>query len=236
MDQCAAQWLTAYNIRAGKNWPLTGTNTVLGDPAGARAFFDHFYGGLLDDELRALADLNGNSSGFSRVNSQLFPPDTTISDSVDGTGYGSTVYTLAATNSAGSISYVSGSIGPYYTQIVAKPRPPVLYKLQAQESAITVAWALDSNPDVAGYLVYRGASLADLSDLRYFGPDPSHPSLTGLATIGASFTHWPSLSFGPGTIDPRIVGLVPDPRFAHATTTAATWEKLPCPRARRPTR
>ena len=69
-----SDWLSAYNARAGTNWPLTGTNTVLGDPAGARAFFDHFYGGLLDDELRALADLPGNFIGFARVNGKLLNP------------------------------------------------------------------------------------------------------------------------------------------------------------------
>ena len=231
-----SEWLSAYNIRAGTNWPLTGPNTVLGDPAGARAFFDHFYGGLLDDELRALADLTGNFVGFARVNGQPLPTGSAISDSVDGTGYGRTVYMLAAVNSAGSVSSLTGSIGPYYTRIVRPGRPPVFYKLQAQESAIIVAWALDSNPDVAGYLVYRGASLSDLADLRFFGPDPSHPSTTGLATIGTDLTQWPPLSFGPGTIDPRIIALVPDPRYALATTTAAIWERSPCPRARRPMR
>ena len=132
-------------------------------------------------------------------------------------------------NAAGSSSDVSDSIGPYYTRIVTLPRPPVVYKLQALESAIIVAWALDSNPDVAGYLAYRGTSLSDLSDLRFFGPDPSHPSTTGLATIGTNFKQWPLLSFGSGTIDPRIIGFVPDPRLCVRDYTGSDMGEIPLP-------
>ena len=220
------EWLTAYNTvgtyKASISSPArTFTSltlaTALEDASAQRAFIEHFYGGLLDDELCALADLADNSDGFVRVNPQKFDPGTTISDSVDGTGYGRTIYRLAAVNQAGSFSSNTNSTGPYYTKIVTAPRPPVLYKLQPTESAIIVAWALDTNPDVAAYIIYRATSVSDLVDLRFFGADPAHPSpASELPTFQYNQQSYPPVSFVQGTaanIDARIVGFVPDPRL-----------------------
>jgi hypothetical protein len=209
------EWLTAYNQQSGTAFT---TANALQDTAVQRAFTEHFYGGLLDDELRALADVAANGAGYARVNPSPLPAGDAIEDTVDGTGFGRTLYRLAAVNAAGSISSTTGSIGPYYTQIVTPPRPPVLYKLQATESAIIVAWALDSNPDVAAYLVYRAASVDQLNDLRFFGADPTHPvPQSALATIRYNQQTWPPLSFvqapAPANVDPRMVGFVFDPRL-----------------------
>jgi hypothetical protein len=208
------EWIADYNAIHLTAFTLA---NLLEDAAAQRAFMEHFYGGLLDDELRALADLTANSVGYARVNPTPLPPGTAVSDTVDGTGYGRTVYRLAAVNAAGSISGVTGAIGPYYTQIVAPPRPPVLYKLQPLETSIIVAWSLDTDPNVAAYLVYRGSDAQALSDLRYFGPDPANPSDPSLlAQINYNPKIARCLTFGAGLIDPRIIGLVPDPRLcAH---------------------
>lgn len=205
-------WLAAYNQRAGTAWTMSN----LFDDAGAqRSFIDHLYGGLLDDELRALADIGPNRIAYARANSTpLAANGAALFDAVDGTGFGRNVYTLATVNAAGSQSGVTGSIGPYYTRIVTPPRPPVLFKLQPTEQAIVVAWALDTNPDVAGYLIYRAASVDELKDLRYFGPDPAHPSPpASLGAIVYTPTETPCLALGGGSIDPRLVGFVPDPRL-----------------------
>jgi hypothetical protein len=220
------KWLNAYNsvgaYSASIATPprtftsLTAAN-ALEDAGGQRSFIEHFYGGLLDDELCALADVAANSAGYVRVNTQKYDPGTTISDTVDGTGYGRTVYRLSAVNQAGSFSSNTNSIGPYYTTIVSAPRPPVLYKLQSTESAVIVAWALDTNPDVAAYVVYRAASVGDLADLRFFGANPAHPSPAGnLPTVKYNQQSYPPVSFVQGTapdIDARMVGFVPDPRL-----------------------
>ncbi len=208
------QWLSAYNAINSTAWTIA---NVLDDTAAQRAFIEHFYGGLLDDELRALGDLGGNATGYARVNPKPSEPGGSISDTVDGTGYGRTLYRLSAVNAAGSLSSTTGSIGPYYIQIVTPPRPPVLYKLQATESAIVVAWALDTNPDVAAYLVYRAATLDALADLRYFGVDWTHPApASALPSVRYNEQSYPPLSFVQGTspnIDQRIIALVPDPRL-----------------------
>lgn len=205
-------WLAAYNQRAVKNFTL---GNALEDADAQRSFMEHFYGGLLDEELRALADMPENRMAFGRANSKpLAANGAQVFDAVDGTGFGRNVYKFASVNAAGSQSDPSGSIGPYYTRIVTPPRPPVLYKLQPTEQAIVVAWTLDANPDVAGYLIYRAASVDDLKDLRYFGPDPAHPSPpASLASVSYTPIETPCLALGGGSIDPRIVGFVPDPRL-----------------------
>jgi hypothetical protein len=95
----------------------------------------------------------------------------------------------------------------------------VLYKVQPTESSILVAWALDANPDVAGYIVYRGPTVASLADLRFFGTDWTHPApLSALPTVAINPKVNPPLAFVQGTgtppnVDSRIVGFVPDPRL-----------------------
>jgi len=235
-----AQWLSAYNAANGTS--LTAAN-ALRDSGAQRAFIEHFYGGLLDDELCALADIPANpitnapanSIGYARVNPKKIEPasGTPIVDTVDGTGYGRTLYRLAAVNQAASFSSATSSIGPYYTRIVTPPRPPVLYKLQPTESGIIVAWALDTNPDVAAYIVYRAPSVADLDDLRYFGADPTHPAAAStLPSFQYSGQNYPPLSFAQGTapnIDQRIVGFVPDPRLCARDYSGSDMGEIALP-------
>jgi hypothetical protein len=88
-------WINAYNARTGSS--LTPA-TVLSDSGGRRGFIEHFYGGLLDDELRAIADIQDNLPAFARVNPTVFAQNTAISDVIDGKGFGRVVYKLAAAN------------------------------------------------------------------------------------------------------------------------------------------
>ena len=223
-------WLAAYNAGTRLRPPSTFTMAdVLSDSSARQSFMDHFYGGLLDDELRALADMPNNAIGFARVNSTPAKPGSPIRDSVDGTGYGRTVYRLAAVNLPGSASGLTASIGPYYTRVVAAPRAPVLYKVQPTASSAVIAWALDENPDVAGYLVYRAASVQDLADLRWFGSNPAYPQTSGLASITIDPTKAQTLSFGAGAIDPRIIALVPDPRLCARDYDNSDIGEVPLP-------
>ena len=223
------QWLTAFNAINHAN--ATAAN-VLDTGAGQQSFIEHFYNGLLDEELRTLGDLSGNSTAFARVNPSPIP-SSPIHDSVDGTGYGRNLYKLAAVNQAGSQSGDTGSVGPVYTRIVAPPRPPVLYKVQSASAAIVVAWGLDSNPDVAAYLVYRASNPAALADLRYFGQDPSHPApLNELPSVQDNTQSYPPLTLVQGTggnIDSRLIGFVPDPRLVARDYTNSVMAEIVLP-------
>lgn len=114
-------WLNAFNAlqaykaaHATPPFPYTALDatTLLSNTAGQRAFVEHLYDGLLDDELCALADLPLNSPGYVRVNAQPITPGTSIVDTVDGSGYGRTLYRLASVNPAGSFSATTNSVGP----------------------------------------------------------------------------------------------------------------------------
>jgi hypothetical protein len=61
-----AEWLSAFNKRSATN--LSNAKALANENA-RRSFAEHFYGGLMDSELRALADINANRSGFARVGS-----------------------------------------------------------------------------------------------------------------------------------------------------------------------
>ena len=125
----------------------------------------HFYGGLLDDELRALADVADNAAAFAQLNpTPAAPSPSPLTDTVKGNGFGRNLYGLRSVNAAGSRSSRTPSVGPIYTRTVVPSRAPVLYRVTAQPTtgAFIVAWALDASPDVAGYLVYARR--------RSFGP------------------------------------------------------------------
>jgi hypothetical protein len=226
-------WIGCYNAIHGKNFTPA---TVLNDPDAQRAFIEHFYNGLLDDELRALADVPLNSPGYVRLNGTPPKPGVTLSDSVLGTGFGRNLYRLWANSNAGVQSQQSTqSFGPWYIRIVTPPRPPVLYKVQPTQSSVLVAWSLDANPDVAAYLVYRAPSAADLADLRFFGADWTHPApLSQLPSISSNPKVNPSLQFVQGTgappnIDPRIIGFVPDPRLCARDYQSSDMAEIALP-------
>jgi hypothetical protein len=228
-----SKWIECYNALHSTNWTV---NTVLNDASAQRAFIEHFYNGLLDDELRALGDVAGNSPGYVRVTPKPVQPGTTLSDEVIGTGYGRTLYRLSTVNAAGSASETStGSAGPWYTRVVTPLRPPVLYKVQPTESSILVAWSLDASPDVAGYLVYRGPTTDSLTDLRFFGADWTHPSpVSELPTVAYNAKVYPPLTFVQGTgtppnVDSRIVGFVPDPRLCARDYTGSDMAEIALP-------
>jgi hypothetical protein len=226
-------WLHAYNVGAGTAFTIA---NVLTDSGARRAFTDHFYGGLLDDELRALADMPNNAQGFARVNAAPIKTGSQVEDAVDSTGFARTLYRLAGLNNAGNVSGFTGSIGPYYTQVIAALRPPVLFKAQPTTSSVALTWSLDENPDLAAYLVYRGVGAQNLADLRWFGPErafpPSgraFPETSGLALLVTDPKVAASVSFDGGARDPRIIALVPDPRLYARDYDGSDMGEAPLP-------
>jgi len=225
-------WLEAFNVRTfGANVATYLTDlTVLSDAGGQRAFIEHFYGGLLDDELCVLADVPANIGAFARINPKSLPPGSTITDTVNGNGHGRTLYKLSTLNEAGSVSTRTGAAGPIYTQAVRASRAPVLYRVQPAVDALIVAWALDDNSDVAGYLVYRADDPAALVDLRWWGTDPTHPAdATTLAAPTFDPTAWQGFALSAGTADPRLVAVVGDPRVFARDYQESDMAEIPLP-------
>jgi hypothetical protein len=231
-------WLAAYNHSLPAPQQLTQAS-VLTDAAGQRALIEHFYNGLLDDELRALADGPGNGAAFAQVNSVQVPvpppappPLPPLSDTVNGSGFGRNLYALLTVNGAGGRSAPTPSTGPIYTRTVNPSRPPVLYKVTPQPAtgALIVAWALDGSPDIAGYLIYRAPDPSELTDLRWFGLDPTHPSdPSALARVQITAGAWDPLSLTSGAGDPRLIGVINDPRAFARDYDGSDMGEVPLP-------
>jgi hypothetical protein len=205
--ESVGDWLSAFNARTGTAFNAA---DALQNPDAQRSFVEHFYGGLLDSELRALANIPANLAAFARVDA----PDVPTRDTVDGKGFERVLYKLGAANESGSTSGFTDAVGPYYTRIVVPPRAPVLAKIQATDTAITIEWTLSNSPDIAAYLVYRAERRADLADLRFFGPDPTRPlPPSALAQLVYTHVQRPAMKFSGTPIDPRIRGLVNDRRI-----------------------
>ena len=156
------EWLSALNTRSATN--LANAKALANENA-RRSFAEHFYGGLMDSELRALADINANRSGFARVEAPSIP----VSDTIDGKGFERALDKLGAIDAAGSNSQVTDAAALYYTRIVTPPWPSTLAKIAATNTSLTIEWTISQNPDIAAYLVYRAEKREDLADLRYFG-------------------------------------------------------------------
>ena len=150
-------WLAAYNAgsggRSSSAWTMA---NVLTDSAARQAFVNHFYGGLLDDELRALADLPDNATGFARVNSLPRRSRLRRFRRMRSTGpvSGGTLYALMR-QQRGTVSAATGSIGPYYTRSSRRRGSrPVRFSRRRRRSRSS--GRSTQSPDVAAYLVYRG--------------------------------------------------------------------------------
>ena len=218
------EWLSAFNKRSATN--LSNAKALAHENA-RRSFAEHFYGGLMDSELRALADINANRSGFARVEAPSIP----VSDTIDGKGFERVLYKLGAINAAGSSSQVTGAAGPYYTRIVMPPRPATLAKIAATNTSLTIEWTISQNPDIAAYLVYRAEKREELADLRYFGPDdPARPLVpSALAQLVYSHTQRPAMKFSGAPIDRRIRALVADPRIFARDFDGSDRAEIPLP-------
>jgi hypothetical protein len=221
------QWLAAYNAREGRS--LTSAQ-ALGDADAVRSFIQHFYGGLLDDELRALADLSGNAAAFTQTQGTASPPGTPLTDTVDGTGFGRSLYKLVAVNGAGTRGANTGSIGPYYTRAATPSSPPILASVVAATGSVVPKWVLDDDPNVAGYLLYRATDPSQLADVRYFGTDPAHPSNPStLAQTAFDPAAWHGFSLTAGALDPRLIALVNDPRVFARDYAGSDAGEIPLP-------
>jgi hypothetical protein len=216
-------WLSAFNKRSGK--ALTSAQ-AMADENARRSFNEHFYGGLMDSELRALADIGANGSAFARVDAPAIP----FSDTIDGKGFERVLYKLAAVNAAGTSSGVTSAAGPYYTRIVTPPRAPVLAKIGSTAASIRIEWTVNQSPDITAYLVYRAEKSGDLADLRFFGPDPARPlPPSALAQLVYAHTQRPAMKFAGAPIDPRIRALVPDPRLFARDFDGSDRAEIPLP-------
>ncbi len=150
-----------------------------------RAWADRFYPSLTDREVEDLANRPGNESAFTIVhNEPLNPPVTDerviYTDPVSGTvsnGYLYRTRVLGRNLQAGAWSKASEPKA--LEKPASPPRAPVFTKVEAGDRQITLQWALNREPNLLGYTLYRAEDEALLADLRWADAAPI-PGVTSI--------------------------------------------------------
>ena len=150
-----------------------------------RAWSERFYPALTDAEFSAVAERRGNETAFSLVNSAPIEESPYV-DTVNGTVVNRYLYrlrtqTVALVQSAGW-GLVSAPERAPKTQ---PPRAPVFTKIEAGDRSVSLFWSMNREANLSEYVLYRGESLAEIEDLRWWNIEP----------------------------DPRIVARIADPRI-----------------------
>lgn len=142
-----------------------------------------YYRGLSDDALRVLAGLPGMDDAFAQLtiepldladrvgpdNPPTYAPSSSLRsyvDTLDGRSTNRYFYRAAYVDPAHNHGPLSLSGPPVYLHKVVPPRSPVITSVTADDLALTVAWARNREPDLAGYRIYRAETETDAADLR----------------------------------------------------------------------
>jgi hypothetical protein len=161
-------------------------------PLSSSASFDEtvraVYEELSERELRTLAGLPGNEKAFSQITYQPLDPDDTSNadragpDGIDTYAADSTLcaytaeldgrasnryfFRAAYVNAALTVSSLGPSSPAVYLPKVEPPRTPVITKILGGDRAITLTWAVNREPDLAEYRIYRTDNERNARDIR----------------------------------------------------------------------
>lgn len=150
-----------------------------------RAWAERFYPALTDAQLVDLAERPGNETAFTLLNESPISGSRYV-DTVDGRVRNRYLYRLRtiAPSQLASAGWGPAS-EPGSSPSAQPPRAPVIARVEAGDGQITLHWALNREPGLAAYRIYRAASREELEDLRWWESRP----------------------------DDRLIATVPDPRL-----------------------
>lgn len=167
-----------------------------------RAWYERFYPALTKSQVQELAGREGNESAFALVNDcpvkgeeqtgvrmvdgRSEPYTYRYQDAVDGFARNRYLYRLRSQTPALQQSIGWGAVSePEAPPKVKPPRAPVFTKVEAGDQTLTLNWALNREPDLKEYRLYRSQTPEELEDLRWWSDEP----------------------------DPRLIATIPDPRL-----------------------
>ncbi len=164
-----------------------------------RRWADRFYPALNNEELNVIGMRAGNEKAFVLITAKPIAQPKYL-DSVNGIVRNRYYYRLRLINDSLSESSIWGPLSdPIVTPAVMPPRQPVFTKVEAGDRQITLHWALNQEPDLKEYLLYRAETKEELEDLRWWSREA----------------------------DPRIVTTIPDPRIKTLTRAVSLPGELP---------
>lgn len=166
---------------------LNHLNTLVGtDEGDAQAAA--YYRQLSDAALRVLAGLPTSEDAFVQLTINPLDPDQPSSadrkgpdtsdeyqpdlslrafiDTLDGRAANRYFYRAAFVNGAHNLGPLGLSSPPVYLHKVVPPRTPVITKILGGERQVTLRWAANRDPDLAGYRIYRTGSEESARDVR----------------------------------------------------------------------
>jgi len=120
--------------------------------------------------LQGLAARAGNEDAFTLVNSKPVVGGT-FSDTVNGAVRNRYLYRLRSQSASLLRSTAWGPVSlPHAAPLTRLPSTPALTRIEAGERRLTVRWALNTEPELAEYRLYRSRSREALEDLRWWRP------------------------------------------------------------------
>jgi hypothetical protein len=183
-------WLTAHfpsEVEPIGGRPRWQTSLFVGEDNAAewqrvtpiwRAWAERFYPALTDKEVCELTEREGNETAVGLVNSAPIK-ERTYTDSVDGLVRNHYLYRIRTLSPALLPSMEWSRVGILATSTpeapvlpappkVKPPRVPVFTKIEAGDRQVTLYWALNREPDLRGYRLYRAETREALEDLRWW--------------------------------------------------------------------
>ena len=129
---------------------------------------DRFYATLSNAELQLIAERKGNETAFTLVNDQPVK-ENQYTDTVSGAVSNRYFYRLRCIGRNLAISTEWGLVSKPGKIAVpgVRPRTPVWTKVEAGDREAALAWALNREPDIRGYKLFRADDPALLEDLRW---------------------------------------------------------------------
>lgn len=175
---CWPGWVADWRTRLFVSRPVVGADSAEWDAASAvwRAWAARFYptwpatSSHPSDPhtLAALGERIGNEDAFALVNPSPITGGTYL-DAVNGAVRNRYLYRLRSQSAALVRSLAWGPVSvPVAAPAMRRPRTPAITRIEAGNRRLVVQWALNDEPELAGYRLYRARTAGELDDLRWW--------------------------------------------------------------------
>jgi hypothetical protein len=186
-DGASASWLAEHHpsvpVADLTADPTTLPAEVAADVAATwRDWSAWFYPRLNNRAVMDLADLDTHREPFRPAHPGTVPGPVYV-DTMDGRGAGRFVYRVRTVDASGTAGPWSATLPIVELRDVTPPKTPTLLSVLGEEDAVSLAWRSGTEPDLAGYRIWRSADPAELTDVRRL---PAYAEMTATGVGGGT--------------------------------------------------